>query len=101
MQWSKTGLVSAALYSISAVFLFGKAMTCIGIACGLVALPVFLPAGYIYWFPFSGKLGNYVPDPLSGWAFVIPTAITNMVFYYFLGHAVAAAFAKMFNRYVR
>jgi hypothetical protein len=31
------------------------------------------------------------------WEFVIPTAVTNVVFYYFLGHAVGGASRKSFK----
>jgi hypothetical protein len=64
IRWSKTGSFSAALYTIAAAFLFHEAMACGGMLCDLVALSVFVPAGYLYWVPFSGQL-NYVPDPCA------------------------------------
>lgn len=75
-------------------------MTCVGMLCDLVAFAVFLPAGYIYWLPFSGQL-NYVPDPMREWKFVIPAVITNLVFYYFLGYVVSAAFREVFQMHAR
>ena len=95
---SKTGLIFAALYTAAAMYLFHEAMTCIGIACDLLAFFVWLPAGYIYWFPFSGVFGNYVPNPMSRWEFVIPTAVSNIVVYYFFGSAVGAGFRKFVKR---
>jgi len=79
---------------VAAIILFHEAMTCTSMFCDLVAMPVFLPAGWIYWLPFSGAL-NYVADPMRRWEFVIPVTATNAVIYYFLGFAIASGIRKL------
>ncbi len=97
IRWSKTGLCLATLYASAAAILFHNAMTCTGWVCDFVAFPVFLPAGEIYWWPFSGKL-DYVPDPMRRWEFVIPAAITNIVIYYGVGSLIGGGFRRLFQR---
>jgi hypothetical protein len=87
----------SALYAIAAGFLFHEAMTCGDWMCDFVAFPAWLPAGYIYWLPFSGPLG-YIPDPMRRWAFVVPTVVTNAVAYYFIGFALGVAFRELRKR---
>jgi hypothetical protein len=86
----------AALYLIAATFLFFEAMTCTdGFFCGIAAIPVFAPAGFLY----SRILSSYVSSPaILQWEVIIPAVLTNTVLYYFLGYAVDAAFRKLFKR---
>lgn len=98
VRLSKSGALFAALYLMPAAFLFREALTCGTMLCDLVAFPVFVPAGLVYWLPFS-KLGplTYVPNPMSQWRFVIPTMVTNLVSYYFLGWGVGTVARKWFR----
>lgn len=91
---SRSGWFLAGIYMVAAIILFHEAMTCTSMFCDLVAMPVFLPAGWIYWLPFSGAL-NYVADPMRRWEFVIPVTATNAVIYYFLGFAIASGIRKL------
>lgn len=91
---SRSGWCLAALYLAAAGILFSRAMTCASMLCDLVAMPVFLPAGWLYWLPFSGSL-NYVADPMRRWEFVIPAIITNAAIYYFAGFAIASGIRRL------
>jgi len=91
---SKAGLLFAGLYAIGAAILFRESLTCATWMCDLVALPVFLPAGYIFWAPFSGPV-DYIPDPLDRWIFVVPAALTNLVLYYYVGYGLGAAIGAL------
>ncbi len=95
---SKTGLVFAGLYVIAATAMFFVALTCSSDwMCDLIALPAFVPAGYLYWLPFSGQF-NYIPDPVRRWEFIIPALITNAALYYLAGSAAELLFKRLFNR---
>lgn len=91
---SRSGWTLALLYLVAAIILFHQAMACMTMFCDSAALPVFLPAGWLYWLPFSGSL-NYVADPMRHWQFVIPAAVTNAIVYYFVGLAIGQVFNSL------
>jgi hypothetical protein len=84
-RWrSKTGWIFVAIYLVAAFFLFRDALTCGGMLCDLPAIFVFLPAGEVYYV-VSNFLFGYDPGPFREWRFIIPSVLTNVVLYYFLG----------------
>ena len=91
---SRTGLVLAAVYLLFAALLFHEALTCVGWVCDLVSLPVVLPFGWpIAWL--TDQLHGIVPIPghtvtahLRNWYFILPTALANVLFYYWLGRQI-------------
>jgi hypothetical protein len=90
----------AALYAIAVIILFHQAMTCMTMFCDSVALPVFLPAGWLDLLPFSGPL-NYVANPMHRWRFLIPAVVTNAIIYYFIGSAIGSVFGRLSKLFVR
>lgn len=95
---SRAGWAFVALYLVVAAILFGRAFTCTGWVCDLVALPAAAPVGFLV----SGVLGwldelfvfpGYSSSGLlrNPW-FIVPTVLGNAVLYYGIG-ALAARLA--------
>ena len=81
---SKTGWALAVAYlAVSAVALW-QALTCRdGFFCGILAIPVLVPAGFVYLLALS----DHVQSPaIMQWLVLVPTLITNTALYYGLGH---------------
>lgn len=98
---SKTGLFFAGLYVVFASFLFYDAATCHGMLCELNAFAAVVPFGIVciiavklldtvYFFGSS-----YTSYSWGDIAFVIPTMIGNIIFYYWAGVFLAWIFKKV------
>jgi hypothetical protein len=97
-RWrSTTGWICVAAYLVVAFFLFRDALTCTGMLCDLPALFVFLPAGEVYYVVSNALLG-YDPAPLTEWRFILPSVLTNVVLYYFVGRLVGRVTTRLLVR---
>lgn len=101
---SRAGLVLAAVYLLLATLLFHEALTCVGWVCDLVSLPVVLPFGWpIAWL--TDRLHGIFPIPghtvtahLRNWYFILPTALANTLFYYWLGRQLERLVRRLLRR---
>jgi len=87
MWQSKTGWAFAAAYMIAVFVLFWNAFTCMGMLCDLPAVFVFAPAGLAY-YPAANFLFGYIIDPFREWGLIIPSVLTNVTLYYYVGYLI-------------
>ena len=93
-KWrSKTGWGFAIIYAVAAAVLFTKAFTCQFTFCAFIDLPVFAPAGALYYWVYDLLVENrivpgYIPNPEVTWGFVIPAVVANVLLYYYVGRCV-------------
>jgi hypothetical protein len=93
MLWSVIGTVLALLYLSATMMLYREANRHVGIWLpDLELVFAFLPAGMIFWWPFSGRFRRFglphICNPMRRWEFIIPTVLTNTALYYLLGYLV-------------
>jgi hypothetical protein len=83
MLKSKAGWALAAIYLVVSLALLQRALLCSdGFFCGIVAIPMLIPAGFVYLLLFS----DYVTSPaILQWPVIVPTLLTNAAFYYVVG----------------
>lgn len=98
---SRLGWAVAVTYVGLAAFLFYRALTCTGWVCDLVALPAAFPLGFpigwlIDWIDFRLPIPGHTPTfHFRNWYYIIPTVITNAVFYYWTGKLVATLVRRL------
>ena len=83
-------------YMTAAGYLFWKAFSCRSALCSLIDIPVFAPAGFVFYWAYEivdkvFGLGS-IPNPEVRLPFVIPAVVCNATLYYFLGSKVATLF---------
>jgi predicted cobalt transporter CbtA len=96
MGKSKAGWWLAALYLVVATLSLATALSCrSSFFCGFAALPALVPAGFLYlWL-----LADHVPSPaVLQWQVLVPTVLSNMVFFYAAGQVVAQLRQRMRSR---
>lgn len=84
MLKSKAGWMLSKIYLVtSLVLLYGAMHYCRDdFFCGIVAIPMLVPAGVMYLLLFS----DYLSSPaIVQWPLIVPTLLTNAAFYYLLG----------------
>lgn len=88
---SRTGWAFVALYLVFAAVLFGRASTCTGWVCDLIALPAAAPVGFLVggvldWLDQLFVFPGYSSSGLlrNPW-FIVPTVLGNAVLYYGIG----------------
>lgn len=80
---SKAGWTLAAIYLVVSLLLLYQALRCRDdFFCGIVAIPMLIPAGVLYLLWFADDLAS---PAILQWALVVPTLATNAVLFYLLG----------------
>jgi hypothetical protein len=88
---SRAGWAFVVLYLVIAAVLFGRASTCTGWVCDLVALPAVAPVGFLVGGVLDGLDQIFVFPGYSSsgllrnpW-FIVPTVLGNAALYYGIG----------------
>ena len=92
MVKSKAGWTLAAIYLIFSLALLYRALHCSDdFFCGIVAIPVLIPAGLIYLL----LLADHVSSPaILQWPVIVPSLLTNAALYYLLGRWIGRTAAR-------
>ncbi len=104
MLKSVTGLLFAGVYLAAAIVMFAGITNCSGMFCDLEAWPVVVPFGFvciyvvkaldlIYFFGSSYTMYRW-----SNPAFMLPTMVGNLVFYYYAGVFFEWCMRKMLKK---
>jgi hypothetical protein len=89
---SKAGWVLAAIYLVVSLASLFLALHCSeGFFCGVRAIPMLIPAGVPYLSLFANQLES---PAILQWPLIVPTLVTNMVFYYLLGRWIGKLLGK-------
>jgi|GEM_PF-4622124 len=83
MLKSKLGYLLASVYLAVALIILIQVIQCQeDFFCGVIAIPLMVPAGFVYLALFS----EYLPSPaILQWPLLVATLMTNTVFYYLVG----------------
>jgi hypothetical protein len=89
---SKAGWMLAAIYLVVSLASLYRALHCRDdFFCGIRAIPMLIPAGVPYLLLFA----NHLDSPaILQWPLIVPTLVTNMVFYYLLGRWIGKLLGK-------
>ena len=80
---SKAGWMLATIYLVISLVLLYRALHCRDdFFCGIIAIPMLIPAGVGYLLLFSNHLAS---PAILQWPLIVPTLVTNVAFYYWLG----------------
>jgi len=89
---SKAGWMLATIYLVISLVLLYRALHCRDdFFCGIIAIPMLIPAGVGYLLLFSNHLAS---PAILQWPLIVPTLVTNAVFYYLLGRWISKIVGK-------
>jgi predicted cobalt transporter CbtA len=80
------GWMLATIYLVTSLVLLYRALHCRDdFFCGIIAIPMYIPAGIVYLRLFA----DHVDSPAAlQWQIIVPTLVTNAAFYYLLGNCI-------------